>query len=206
MGATVVTTGVLIATAVLALRSLSDARRTRHGQLVADLSRRWDDPAVLESLKLFRTTYGTAGTTKLIETLWPPGISWPPGIEQDEADLDDWYRLSIYPNVIEAFGVFLSERVISPEVIYKMWGPGIISAWQEWEEPVQRLRDITETEESWRHFQEVAEAMVAYEASLGQIQPTRKAGERFFYWTGVVAISLLATVAWGLVSRRGRRD
>ncbi len=140
---------VIAVAAMLALGSLVDARKMRHGQLFADLSRRWDDERTLESQKAFRA-WGPGGTIKLIDELWGDPSKIP-----NPKDLDQWYELEIYPNLIETIGVFLSEEIISEDMILKLWGPPIMDAWKEWREPVLHLRQVTHSCEDWRYFEAI---------------------------------------------------
>jgi hypothetical protein len=161
-------TFTLAAVATFALSSLSDARKTRHGQVFAELSRRWDSERVLESAKLFRE-WDSGGTIKLIDALWADPTKKP-----DSRDLETWYKLSIYPNLIETIAVFVSENVISEEVVVKLWGPSIMSAWREWREPVFHLREITKTPEDWRYFEALGVRMAAsVNDARGHVEATR---------------------------------
>jgi hypothetical protein len=148
------TLGLALAASV-ALFSLIDARRTRHGQVVTELSRRWDDPFILESVTLGRE-YAPSGTLELVEALWASGVT-----KRETADLKDWYKVSAYINLLETIGVYLSERVISEGIVYKLWGNSIIEAWDDWRETVLRLRELTATPEALEHFEGLARAMAA---------------------------------------------
>jgi hypothetical protein len=143
------------AAAGLALGSLDDARKMRHGQIVADLSRRWDDERVLESQKLFRE-WNSEGAIKLIDALWADESTNP-----NPQDLKQWYLLEVYPNVIETIGVFVSEGIISEDVVLKLWGPPIMNAWKEWREPTLHLRAVTKSPEDWRYFEALGLRMSA---------------------------------------------
>ena len=149
---------MIIITAAIALRALRDGRRTRHGQLIVVLNARWDDKSVIDSAAHFRL-WGTENTTKLVEELWSDHAT-----EQKEQDLKDWYDLSIYPNVIEAIGLIQAEGAISLELVDKLWGANIVDAWAAWQEPIDRLREVTHTEEVWLGFQELAERLDVYRA------------------------------------------
>ena len=137
----------------IALSGLTDARHTRYGQLIADLSQRWDDSNVHESVTLSRE-YGSAGATQFVEVLWSPGV-----VDRDPEDMDVWLKLSVYPNLIEVLGVFASERIVSETILFKMWGGSIITAWKEWEEPVRKLREFTHDPHVWEYFEGLASAM-----------------------------------------------
>jgi hypothetical protein len=154
-----VTAGATIALVVVgsvAILGLADARKTRHGQVISELSRRWDDALVLESLTLGRE-YGPKGTLELVHALWGPGVT-----TRVEGDLVDWYKVSVYPNLLETLGVYLSEGVISEGIVYKLWGASIIEAWAAWRETTAALREVTETPETFKYFQELAERMAEH--------------------------------------------
>jgi hypothetical protein len=141
--------------ACFGLRSLRDARKTRHGEVLTELSRRWDDHLVLKSLTLGRK-YGPSGTLALVDALWTPGVT-----DRDERDLDDWYAISVYPNLLETIGVYLREGVISDSIVYRLWGANIISAWRDWKGTVEALRDATGEPDVWIHFERLASKMQA---------------------------------------------
>ena len=73
---TAIATGILALAAVAALAvaidSLGDARATRHGHMVTDLSARWDAPAMHRSMQLFTFT-GSTRIVELFERLYPTG-------------------------------------------------------------------------------------------------------------------------------------
>lgn len=151
-----ITAGATIALAIaalLALGSLVDAKKTRHAQLVTDLSRRWDDRFMHQALVLWRE-YGADGTVALVDALWHPAVT-----RRDPRDLRDWYRISVYPNLIETLGVYVHRDLISEELVYDLWGGSIIKAWDEWAPAVDRLRDHTKTEQVWENFETLAGLM-----------------------------------------------
>jgi hypothetical protein len=163
-----VTAGATVGLAVLALValvSLVDARKTRHGHIVADLSRRWDDEHILKSVQRGRE-FDSARKIELIQRLW--GLE-----EQREQDptvwlelYEVWLALSVWPNLIETIGVFVEKGIISDDIAYDMWGPQIISACREWDAPIQELRRATKDRdrEVWRFFDEAGTAMRRVEA------------------------------------------
>lgn len=145
---------VLVVTAVFALRALEDARGTRHGALVTDLSQRWDDVLTVDSMRLY-TDHGPQGITELYERLYT-GLVVP-----SADDLDLLYRLGRWPNLIETVGVLHSEDVLSTDIVYKMWGPQIVAAWRVWAAPIYRLRELEEYPVTFRYFERLAVAMLA---------------------------------------------
>jgi len=154
-GATVGGTLILLATAILALRSLADAKRTRHGQLVVELSRRWEAPELRATLQEYGRIQN-AGITQLIDKLF--------GGQQtaSKQDLDDFNTLAAYPNLIDTIGVLESEGVIDSRLIRKLWGPLIVSQWRGWEQAVDHVRkyDNQDAEATYRYFESLAKEMM----------------------------------------------
>src|SRR4051812_3009366 len=70
--ATAFTALVLGVTAVVVYRQLRDARRTREGELLTDLSRRWDEPLVIDSQILYGR-YTEKGITDLVVKVYETG-------------------------------------------------------------------------------------------------------------------------------------
>jgi hypothetical protein len=134
-----------------ALLALEDARKTRHAELVTDLSRRWDEPLIAESRKLF----GKKTAEELVEVVNEFYVT---GDNDDE-----YYKLTAWPNLIETIGVLESDGAISPEVIHQMWGGGIIVAWAGWCDAIQALRERAERPTTYLNFGRLAEMMEGME-------------------------------------------
>jgi hypothetical protein len=48
-------------------------------------------------------------------------------------------------------------------VIDRMWGVAITGAWKDWEAPIGRLREVTNTPTSYSYFERLAAALSEYE-------------------------------------------
>jgi hypothetical protein len=151
---TSVATLILIVTAIYAGRQLADARRTRDGALLVELSRRWDEKPILDSQELF-AEYGNDGIIELIRKVYEEGGA-------TDAEVRTFSRLEALPNLWETIGVLKEERAISVSVIDRMWGAAIIKGWGGWQGPIQRLRDATENQSSYEHFERLAEDLQEY--------------------------------------------
>jgi hypothetical protein len=176
---TAVATSLLAGGVLVAIVGLWDARKTRHGQLVTDLSRRWDEPLTAESMILY-SIHGHAGIVDLLERLYAddPEISQlysKLGIYQK--DLELYYELQRWPSLIEAIGVLRNQRAISTEVVFKMWGPAIASAWVAWRDPVEKLRQLRYGDPSaFRYFEALAALMTA-EAAKEAVAKAKRDGK-----------------------------
>lgn len=152
--ATAVTALVLAITAIAVGRQLRDARRTRHGQLLTDLSRRWEEPVIIKSQRLF-SAHGSEGIVKLVAKVYEQGGA-------TDAEVEEYTVLESLPNLWELLGVLHSDRAISLSVIDRMWGAAIINAWDEWEAPIGRLRKATDNFSSYVNFQDLADDLREY--------------------------------------------
>ena len=63
------------------------------------------------------------------------------------------------PNFWETVGVLEKDGSITTSVIDRMWGDAIRSAWRDWEEPVLRLRELTQLPRSYDNFKLLADAI-----------------------------------------------
>lgn len=149
---TAFTTLIVAVTAYVVYRQLKDARRTRHGELLTDLSRRWDEPLIVRSQVLYGR-YTEEGIVKLVDKVYGTGGA-------SEEELTDYFTLVALPNLIEALYVMANEGAISLEVIDQMWGAAIISAWADWGKPVSELRRLlTEAPDTYSNFENLALAL-----------------------------------------------
>ena len=135
--------------------------------LVINLSRRWDEPLIVDSIRAF----SEAGVPKIIalfDRLWTPtqlpkrGWRRRRALRSHDRDLRLFALLSAWPNLIETIGVLWDTRAITTEVVYKMWGGAIVGAWDRWERPVDHLRKLEDGDDSgggYRFFQSLAEEM-----------------------------------------------
>ncbi|MEX2212453.1 MAG: hypothetical protein WD689_11925 [Gaiellaceae bacterium] len=157
---TVVATLIVLVTAKVALDGLADARRTRNAQLVTDLSRRWDEPLMVESVNL-SSKYGSREITDLVERLYDPPPD-EPGEDDNrrrEKDLALYAKLFIWPNLLEMIGSLHAERALSTEIVAKLWGAEVIAAWDAWQEPIRRLRELEQDWGIYRPFERLVEEM-----------------------------------------------
>jgi len=151
-----VATVVLAGFAAVALWSLKDAKRTRHGASIPELSRRWDSPRIQESMRRLLNSYGASRVVTPYETLWARDQ---PSEDELKCYLDDYYCIGRWPNLMETIGVLHRDKALSPEVVYMMWGAQINVAWEIWEDAVQSIREITGAPTSSLYFEDLAKAM-----------------------------------------------
>lgn len=160
-GAAVAALVLVAITAWFALAGLRDARRTRHAQLVIQLSSRWDDPEIIRSASV-AAEYTPAGILALFERLYAPKpkrAGWRCR-RRRERDLAVYFNVFLYANLLESIGLLLEEEAISPNVIYRLWGAEIVGAWQDtFEEPVGFLRQAQQDPGIYHAFEQLAVTM-----------------------------------------------
>ena len=98
------------------------------------------------------TSNGPGKIIGLYERLYGPD-------EITAEDLTLFYELALWPSLIETIGVLHHEQVLSTAVVYKMWGPQINLAWEVYEKPVERLREVAHSPTAYTYFETVARAM-----------------------------------------------
>lgn len=151
---TAIATAVLAVGVFFALLGLWDARKTRDGQLVIDLARRWNEQDTVES----KVAFSVEGPTKIIALMQR---AYEPEGDQpaSEVDLAQFWVLTRWPNLIETIGVLHKHGTLSTRVVYRMWGAGILYAWTVWEEPVKELRRLDRSPDTFQYFEQVGAAM-----------------------------------------------
>jgi hypothetical protein len=147
-------TAALVIGVVVALVTLGDARKTRHGSLLTDLSRRWDEPVIVESQRLF-AALTTRGIIELVNKLYESG-------KATDEDRAQFTALEAVPNFWELLGVLHRDGAIDTRVIDRMWGDAIRNAWRDWQSPVNRLRELTELPATYSNFQKLADDLRKY--------------------------------------------
>jgi hypothetical protein len=154
---TAAATSVLAAGVVVALFGLRDARKTRDGELVIELSQRWNEPETVESRQLYSVRKASE-LAELVDRLYPPvGVANPKQPSADEVEL--FQKLVRWPALIETVGVLREHGAISTEVIFKMWGYSIASAWETWRDAAEILRQRASYPGTFEFFEDLAVAM-----------------------------------------------
>lgn len=148
---TLASAAILAATVLVARGALKDAQRTRHGQLITELSDRWGEALSLETIRIYGKL-GNRGIKELVERIYGGEA------EATNEDLEAFWKLSALPDLIETIGVLESEEVISARVIHKTWGAQIIEYWNAWNDAITEVRkhDEQDVAASYTYFQHLA--------------------------------------------------
>lgn len=107
-----------------------------------------------ESITLY-SVHEPSGINDLLEKLYHVQGAAP--LKREDVDL--YSKLELWPGLIDTIGVLYDEGAISADVVYKMWGPEFISAWEAWATAVEKLRDLDRTPVAFRYFEQIAALM-----------------------------------------------
>lgn len=165
---TAVATTALVVIAWRALASvqaardgLRDARDTRHAQLLADFSARFDSRTMKRSDALARE-FGPDGLAALSDRIYGPhklDPTDPLQVDRWRENLKDWQRCIEWPNLLETIGVMIDAQVLPEALIRRMWRTTILAAWDLWKKPTEAHRGHLNDQEIFRNFQRLAEGM-----------------------------------------------
>jgi hypothetical protein len=161
---TAITSLVLTVAALAALASLGAARRSRHAQIILDISRRWDEPLATESRDI-ESGYLPKDLLTLMEEFYEPPAWRPP---QQRADhVRRVFKLLASLNLMETIAVLYLDDAISGETIFRMWGASIVGTHDRWRAPIDLMRDREKRKGIYRNFELLADDMrerLAFEA------------------------------------------
>jgi hypothetical protein len=133
---TALATLLLAAGVFVAWFALRDDKKTRHAQLITELSRRMNGPAVTEARRL-ANDYGRDNLGELAARLFGADAPQPP----DPQNVADWEKLNQFSNLLEMIGVLVRDGALPPRMVFQMWGIMIISAGAQWEAATTVLTD-----------------------------------------------------------------
>ncbi len=148
--AAVATLAVVVYGAIAALRQLGETVKTRHLALMADLSRRWDAPLLVES-RVVSTRYDQDRERfrRRIEFLY-------------EEQTEELFVLERIPNFFEDLGVLEDQGAISEEMVWMSLGRTICETWDRWEPAVSFLREKFADARVYENFEALARRMQTY--------------------------------------------
>lgn len=205
-----VTALVLLGSALYARSAISDARRTRHGAIGLEISKRWESRELIESGHLF-AQYEPHGVIALLDVVYEtPRSGGRRARTKREArrylrHLDDYNVLIRWPNLMDLIGALWKQECLTDQFIYDTWGPPIIAVWSIWRVPTHYLRMLEgqnhQTDgrhpknETFRDFQELAERMREL-TGLPPLAPV--SDEELVALTERAALDLNRQRRWGL--------
>jgi hypothetical protein len=147
--AAIVTTGAAVVAALgvfLVLVQIRDGRRSRDAQITADISRRWDEDAVLAA----RNAVNALGTPERVRD----------ELAKHYAAKDaTYYRLLCEANYFEDLAVLCERKALDKAIIRESLGIVVTSRYKRWHLAVDWIRHIEGTSESYAHFEALADEM-----------------------------------------------
>jgi hypothetical protein len=142
------TLGVLAAAARMALRQIDESVQSRHAATLAELSRRWDEPLLAESMKV--------GSVYSSERLGPHVREL-----EDQGEFDKLTLLLRVPNFLEDLAILNEEGAISTEMIRKSLGGVVVATWDHWKPATLEMRGEQNYDLVYEHFERLAERLRA---------------------------------------------
>jgi hypothetical protein len=152
----VVTAAVVVVALLIAIWQVFEARRTRHGEVFFDLSRRWDE----ELLKEARYNEAKSPT--------------PEALRDRLRDLrkkraEEYYILVRVPNFIEDLAIMIERKIVSYDDVLASLGTPVLAKWERWEPSVMFEREVSERSSAYEHFELLA---VRVRGDLGLATPS----------------------------------
>jgi hypothetical protein len=143
---------VVVASAVVGLRQLREAERTRLATLISDLTRRWDEPL----LRTARLEFSSL-TADELKALVQESYANPRGDEDRR-----YLRLQALPNFFEYLGVLeTTTKGLTLELINVLWRSSILSTWRRWEPTITWIRSEAGVTSFYANFERLAQGIWA---------------------------------------------
>lgn len=154
---------ILAASVIVAWFALRDAKKTRHAELLAEFSLRWDGDDIDDSAALGRE-FGAQGLAELSDRLYGPKAVDPRAsadeLQKYRANLADWFKVIRWPNLIETIGVMVRAGALPHRLVYRTWGGTIIEEWRHyWERPAVAHRIHKNDDDAFKYFEWLAKRM-----------------------------------------------
>jgi hypothetical protein len=145
----------VIVGAFLALRQIGEGQKTRHAELLLDLSRRWDEP-LLKGARLGMVSRTQDEILKLVEVAY----------SEPQASRDEFYELQPLPNFLEALAI-IERRAggIELELVNELWGSAILTTWNYWRPAVKFMRERQEDETIYANFEGLRDRVMELRAT-----------------------------------------
>jgi hypothetical protein len=151
------------ASALFAVNQLREAEKSRYASLVADLTRRWDEP-LLASSRQAMSRHGHEEIRDIIRANYLR--------EATEGQIEEYYTLQALPNFIEGIAVIENEfEGLSLGLVDRLWGGVIIRAWERWSLAVEWLRgqsNATASDRAFENFERLAKSLAERRGVSGE--------------------------------------
>jgi hypothetical protein len=160
-GGTIATAGILLGSAIFALWQIRESVNTRSAGLLADLSRRWDEP-LLRSARFAIGRRDQREIAHIARRMWV-------GSATTEIERT-YYEMTPLPNFIEALSVIEHDvSGISLRLVDRLWGGTILGAWEKWRLAILLIRRHSDNPTSYENFESLVARLEAHRNP--EIQP-----------------------------------
>jgi len=161
-----VTAVILGITLYVARKELRGGEQTRFSELIADLSRRWDEP-LLSRARLALTGLDEDDLTDLMLRTWEKKVTLP--------ERRIFYQIQALPNFIETLAVIEYDvEGLSLKTIDALWGSQIIGDWERWKPAVLLLRTEVGDDTTYANFELLAKRLRWYrDGHPRELEPRR---------------------------------
>lgn len=137
---------VLFAALTIARKQVQAARTATQAQAMADLSRRWDDPAFAESRRKAEAIGDSKKLKEAVKT----------SFQEDSARYGE---LIMIPTFFEEVGIRVKHGLVTLELVRDLLGLSCVRSWQGWEPTVMYLREEVGDDAIFEHFEQLASSL-----------------------------------------------
>ena len=137
---------IVLAAVIIAKREINCMDRTREAQLLADLSRRWNEEQLTESRKAARNY---KNSTELKEAV----------LKLRQNNDQEYYNLIRLPDFFEALGVLVNSGCLSRELTKDLFGTAIKHYYNLYSQTLQYLREIHDDKNIYTWFDDLAKEL-----------------------------------------------
>lgn len=152
---TAVSTGVLTLAAVWALKQIRELRGARRGQIMADISRRWDSDELIDAKVRVATKKTPEGLRDAIAKTYT----------RSDARKAEAYRLFREANLFEDLALLQQAGVIELSTISQWIGDAVVERWEHWQPTVNYLRELgVDSGATYSNWERLAQDIKVYRA------------------------------------------
>lgn len=139
---------LIVLSAFVALMHLRESEKSRYAALAADLTRRWDEPHMVEA-RTAMITHSRKEIRDMIAATFSDGTT--------EAEAGVFYTLQTLPNFIETIAAIEDKFGLKLDFIDRLWGAAIISSWDRWSLTADFVREQPNGKNAFKNFERLAE-------------------------------------------------
>ncbi len=147
-----------------AKQQLIEAQRSRNAQLLADISRRWDEDVMIASRRVSSALRTPKGVYKTVKRL------------RKKRKLA-YFQMMREPNFLEDIAIMEAQGAIDFASLHESLGGVIVKSWERWELAVEYLRYKQGTRVVYENFERLAQRMADADAAAESAAATVRGSE-----------------------------